>query len=55
MVGDRDGGHPQLAHLRDQRGELDRAVQQAVLGVQVEVDEVSHSHSIVLGGFEETS
>ena len=64
VIGQRDGRELQLLRLGHQLLELGGAVQQRVLRVHVEMDEiamlhasssVTYSHSIVLGGFEETS
>src|SRR3990170_2216494 len=55
VIGDGDGGHPEFLHPRDQGLELDRPVEEAVLRMEVEVDEIFHSHSMVPGGFEEMS
>ena len=52
MLGDRDRRHLQLDRLIEQLVDPARAVEQRELGVQVEVDELAHSHSIVDGGFE---
>jgi hypothetical protein len=42
VVGDRDGVHAELADLREQVLHPDRPVEQAVLGVQVEMGELAH-------------
>src|SRR4030095_10319837 len=62
VIGERDGGEAKLLRLVDQLVELGGAVKQAVLGVDVEMDELGvlhrgpgYSHSIVDGGFEEMS
>ncbi len=68
VLGDRQRRHLQLDRLVEQLLDPARAVEQRVLGVQVQVDELSHvqidaecrvpvathrhSHSIVDGGFE---
>jgi hypothetical protein len=58
----REGGrrHPQGAGPLEERLDLDGAVEERVLAVEVEVDEGrgrhrAYSHSIVAGGFEDTS
>src|SRR5262249_5746534 len=62
VVGERNGGEPELLRLVDQLVELGGTVEQAVLGVDVQMDELGvlhrgpgYSHSIVDGGFEEMS
>ena len=61
MVGERERGKPQLRGALDELLEARGAVEQAVLRVDVQVNEIgglfqiSHSHSIVLGGLEEMS
>ena len=42
VIGDRDGVHPELLHLGEQVLHADRAVEQAVLRVQMEVGELGH-------------
>ena len=61
MIGEGQGGKAEVLGALDELLEPGRAIEQAVLGVDVEVDEIgglftrSHSHSMVLGGFEEMS
>ncbi len=71
VVGQRHGGHPHPGDLAHELLDLDRPVEEAVLGMEVQVDELlqrrllgigrfrrlarGHSHSIVLGGLEEMS
>ena len=60
VVGQRHGGHPHPRHLADEILDLDRPVEETVLGMQVQVDELFqrlplYSHSIVLGGLEDMS
>src|SRR4029453_555617 len=65
VVGQRDGGEVERLGGVHQLVELGRAIEQAVLGVDVKVDEVPsrplglllllYSHSMVLGGLEEMS
>jgi hypothetical protein len=62
VVGERERRELEVFGFRDELLELGRAVEEAVLRVDVEVDELGvrhfgplHSHSIVEGGFEETS
>ena len=55
VLGDRDRRHLQLDGLIQQFVDAARAVEQRELGVQVKVDELAHSHSIVEGGFDEMS
>ncbi len=58
VVRDREGLHPELGRVVHKLVEAARAVEEAVLGVEVEVDEVGgrrHSHSIVDGGLLLTS
>ena len=44
VVGDRQGGHPQLLGPLDQVRDLARAVEQAVVAVAVQVDERRRGH-----------
>src|SRR5207247_10721038 len=62
VVRQRDRGQAQILRLLDELLELRGAVEEAVLGVDVEVNELAvlhrgpaHSHSMVDGGFEEMS
>jgi hypothetical protein len=66
VVGQRDRRELEVLGLLDEFFELRRAVEKAVLGVDVQMDEVAvldrtllreaaHSHSIVDGGFVEMS
>src|SRR4029079_17718808 len=55
VLGDGNAGHAVTLHLLQQLVDAAGTVEQRKLGVQVKVDEVGHSHSIVLGGFEEMS
>jgi len=59
VVGEPDRRHAELPGALEERIDLDRAVEERVLAVQVEVDEGArhrrYSHSIVAGGFDETS
>ena len=62
VIGERDRREPELLCLLDQLLELCGAVEQAVLGMHVQVDEFAvphrapdHSHSIVEGGLDEMS
>src|SRR5882762_770738 len=63
MIGQRDRREAQLLRLLDELLELGGAVEQTVLGVNVQVDEVAmlhrsvraYSHSMVDGGFDEMS
>jgi hypothetical protein len=65
VVGQRDGGEAEPFGRLHQLVELGGAVEEAILRVDVEVDEISahvgllllrgYSHSIVLGGLEEMS
>ena len=55
VVGDGERLHPEERRLVDEGVDLARAVEQAELGVEVEVGEIGHSHSMVEGGLEETS
>ena len=54
MLGDGNGRHLQRLRLVQQLIDATRAVEQRILGVQVEMNEIRHpySHSIVDGGFE---
>ena len=47
MVGERDRREPELLRLRDELLELGRTVEQAVLGVDVQVDEVAMLHELL--------
>ena len=62
MVRQRDRGEAELLRLLNELLELRRSVEEAVLGMDVEVDELAmlhrgpaHSHSMVDGGFDEIS
>ncbi len=60
VVGHRDRRHAQGLGAREERLVLDRAVEQRELRVEMQVGEGSrhpraYSHSIVAGGFDETS
>ena len=55
VLGDRERRHLQLDRFVEQLVDAAGAVEERELGVQVEVDEVRHSHSIVDGGFDEMS
>ncbi len=56
VVGDGEGLHALPGRLIHEGVDLAGPVEEAELGVQVEVDELlAHSHSIVEGGLEETS
>src|SRR5262249_50185196 len=62
VVGERDRGEPELLRRVDQLVELGGAVEEAVLRMDVQMDELGvlhrgpgYSHSIVDGGFEEMS
>ena len=60
VVRERHGGHVERTGPLEERADLDRPVEQRVLAVQVQVNEGSrrhplYSHSMVAGGFEETS
>ena len=55
MLGDGNPGHAVALHLLQQLVDAAGAVEQRELSVQVKVDELGHSHSMVLGGFDEMS
>ena len=55
VLGDRERRHVELDRFVQQFVDAACAVEERELGVQVQVDEVRHSHSIVDGGFEEMS
>jgi len=60
VIGERDGGKLERLGLGHELVELSRSIEQAVLRMNVEMDELAmlqrlHSHSIVAGGFEEIS
>ena len=57
VVGDGQRLHAHARRLLDQLVDVAGPVEQAVLGVEVEVDELgrAHSHSMVDGGLLETS
>ncbi len=52
VFGDGRGRHAELDAAVEQLLDPARAVEQRELRVQVKVDEIAHSHSIVDGGFE---
>jgi hypothetical protein len=59
VVGQRHGGHAEGLGTLEERVDLDRAVEERVLAVEVQVGEgpghAAYSHSIVAGGFDEMS
>ena len=55
VLGDRERRHVELDRFVQQLVDAAGAVEERKLGVQVQVNEVRHSHSIVEGGFEEMS
>ena len=55
VLGDRKRRHVELDRFVQQLVDAAGAVEERKLRVQVQVDEVRHSHSIVDGGFEEMS
>ena len=52
VVGQGHGGHLEIAGFFQQVVDLQGGIEQAVLGMQVQVDEALHSHSMVAGGLE---
>jgi hypothetical protein len=60
VVGEGEGREVECPSLLDELVQLGGPVEEAVLGMHMEVDELGvphalYSHSMVLGGFEETS
>ncbi len=60
VIGHRDRRHAERLGAREERLVLDRTVEERELGVEMQVGEGSrhpraYSHSMVAGGFEETS
>ena len=55
VLGDRERRHLQLDGFVEQFVDAACAIEQRELGVEMEVDEFAHSHSMVEGGFDEMS